>query len=494
MSPTRFRHISLVVCAAWFVFIYPLLNFFAWEILPETARSNSGDFGQYYSGAIALQEGLADTLYPDPDPEIYDRPPDFRPRLTTPLFDQKQDDDRAGNWAYYPQVASPSASKVSDRLVKKAPQIQGEYRFIYPPPLVILLAPLGLFEYDFALRAVWFPLMCFSLFGISWFSAKICRALYGRESYVEGVSILLPMIPTLLASELGTSLCVGNVTPLLGLFITLVAYAFLSNRQIALGLGIIPLILFKGMGVLWCPLLLIGKIKWKALFLMAFLTILLNGLTIYLGGTGLYRVFFSEMLPKASLPLGIGAPGIMMDFLGVEFGSLWLILRGILALGVYFYCWKALRNGHGQGLVSLNGLIALIASFNLLNNIVWPHYVTCYLVLPFSAWIIREVSLLQGRSRLLLVSVLLSFVICWFDAVAVTKGSMLVGFLEQARLYSSSIDTVRKVISGLSFYVISNAVNCTFLFLAIQRLRLLGCRVSVDAVSITPKRDLPVSA
>lgn len=473
MSPATTRRIALVLSALIFLVVHPLLNAFARDRLPHFIRSNGSDFSQYYSAALAVKEGLPDNLYPQPDPRIYSKPPSFRPFFITPFFDPDADDSRSGKWAYYPQVARPEASRVSERLNQRCPRLQDSWRFVSPPPLALVLSPLALFEFETACRLIWFPLMCASLFGISWFSAKICRHLYGRESHVEALAALLPVIPALLGSSQATNLSIGNASPLLGFLITLAGHAFLTNKQVLLGLCIIPLVLFKGIGISWCPLLLIGGIKWRTLGVMAALTLLLNALTLYFGGTCVYETFFSEILPKAHIPVGTGISGILMTLLGIDAGSLMSLIHMGCLVSIYLLHDKGLRRGNDSGLLSISAVIASIALFYLLNPVVWPNYLSLYLFLPFSAWIIHEVSMRRGGYRIPMLLLLSSIVLCWMDSLFVIRTSLLVEFLEHRNLYPAQLDILRKFLSALALYAIPNAICLTVLALAAKRL--LSC-------------------
>ena len=312
--------------------------------------------------------------------------------------------------------------------------------------------------------------MCASLFGISFYSSQICRILFAKPTYIESISALLPIIPTWLASGVSTALYIGNVSPLIGFLVTLVAYGFLTNKQFLIGLGIIPLILFKGIGLTWCPLLFMGGMKKKAIFLMMVLTLSLNAMTIYLGGPGLYQTFFRDILPKASIPLGIGIPGMLMRILGVDAGVIPTIIKLGLLSTIYYYHHRACEKRFDRRLITLTTIIATMAVFNLLNPVVWPHYFTCYLILPFSPWIIREILISKGRTKGALTVIMLTTVLGWFDSLFLVKESLLVGTLSRLNLYSPMVDLVRKILSMASFYVIPNSVTLLILILTIRRL------------------------
>lgn len=473
MTPESSRRLALGLSAIVFLVIYPLLNGLAWRSLPTFASSKGGgDFSQYYSAALAAKVGIREHLYPIPNQDLYSRPPTFRPVVASFLFDRSADESRSGRWAFYPQIASPEASDVSLALSSNHPALQYNFHYISPPPLAWLLFPLAFFEYETAKNWIWFSMMSASLFGISFYSAQIARLIYRRPTYVETLAALLPLVPVLLCSPQGTTLAAGNVSPLLGFLITFAAYSFVTNRQILLGFSVIPLILFKGFGVIWCPLFLIGGIRWRVILTMLLLTVFLNSLTLYHGGISIYETFFQEILPRGSIPLpySVGIRGILMNLLGVDAGLLFSFIGAVLLLALYGYYYRALRGGHNPEHASLAVLIGSLAVFNLFNTIVWPNYITLFLVLPFSAWITFEISLRRGLPRILMTLIFLSIGLTWMDSVFVGSESLLVGWLESKNLYSHELVLLRKSLNLLSLYVIPNAISATVLVIALRRL------------------------
>ena len=320
---------------------------------------------------------------------------------------------------------------------------------------------------------VWFPLMCASFFGMAYFSSRICRALCINVTYLEGWVALLPIVPTILASNMSTALSMGNVSPFLGFLISWVTYAWLSNRQVSISFGIIPLILFKGIGLSWCPLLLLKPIKWRTLGGMALLTALLNGITLYCGGIEVYRTFFVDILPKANIALGIGLQGLLLKFLGLEFSLGSSILQVVLISILYWGFWRQYQsNTPSHRPVAIVATMAgTLAVFCLCNKIVWPHhYYSSYLMLPFSGWILWEGCQAGRIWQKLIFGMFALSLLFWLDSIFLLKDSWFMECLKDHGFYNARIGQARSAVNGLIVFLLPALEFAFLLALAYRRL------------------------
>ena len=472
----------------WLVVIYPFLNSFSRNHLPPGGASvDGGDFSQYYSGALSVRIWKPETLYPVPHRDVYDSPPEFEPIIPNPWFDSSSNGGITGNWAHYPQISHPTASQVSPALLEYYPKLQWDSHYIYPPPLAFLLFPLSIFDYDTACH-LWFFILSASLFGTGLLASRICATLVGHGSWLEGVSILVPTMPTLLFSENATALVLGNVSPLLGFLIAACAYGFLINRQMAIAFSTIPLLLFKGIGLAWCPMLLIGTRKWRTIWAMALLTAILNGLTLWFGGIEIYLTFFNEILPKASLPTGSGLAGLFLALTGINAEPVLRISTLILVVWILILYHRAITAGTAQGIASLPSVIAMIAVFNLMNPVVWPHYFTSYLILPFFPWIFLEIRKLQGKLRVGALVLFLSTALCWLDTALLSIDSWAVAFLTERDLYTDWMRQIRRAFSALAVCGVPLMLTSLILIMSICSLM----RMIREARGVTARKTSPV--
>lgn len=471
ISPLKFNHWALIISLSWLVLIYPALHWLCRDKLPESYRLGGSDFGQYYSGALVARHGLWDQLYPIPKNIVYEKNIDFQPEFKIPFL-RSDTQNIKENWSYYGSVASPANSDISQSITNFCPRLQNDWRYIYPPPLAVLLWPLGFFDYKTASN-IWFMFMTTSLFGIGYFASLIYRELTHKITHLEGCIMLSPVIVTMLASNASTALNPGNSTPLLGFFISLVSYAWITNRQVAIAFGMIPLLLFKGIGLSWCPLLLIKPIKWKTIITLSLLTLIINGITVSYGGLLPYKTFFSEIIPKANVPLGYGLQWRLLYMFGLDtkwfFTTLSLLLFAIIYWGYLrrFLLRDTPPHSNELTIASISGLMSI---FFLCNPVVWPHYYMTYIFLPFSGWILWERTQARGLRKRLIDCVISVSIIFWMDELFLTKASFIVRLLKRLGLYNNILEQMRGAFCFFTYHVAPTFIAVFLIFLTIRRL------------------------
>jgi len=394
-----------------------------WDQSPRSLHVGGVDFWQYYTGGLVAHYRLWKDLYPTPNKEVYDKVPDFKPQIPTGFFDSRLQEARQGKWAFYPPVGYPYSSTVKPELFNLCPQLRHTWHYIYPPPTALLLWPLGFFDHETASH-IWFAIICGSFFGTGCLASRIFRVLIGKPTYAEGWIMLLPIIPTLLGSGM-TAVETGNVSPLLGFLITTVVYSWISNQQIIAGIGIIPLVLFKGIGLGWCPLFIIKPIKWKTIVTLALLTLFINAVAFYYGGTDSYRTYFIEILPRSSIPLGYGLQGRLLHFLGIELKIDFFIANILLSIVIYWAYWvrRDSVNFNRNKSVTIAAIAGILAIFCICNPVIWPTYYTNYLLLPFAGWVLWEGFQAKMASRAWIFTIFSLSALSWLDSA--TRSTMM---------------------------------------------------------------------
>lgn len=391
LSPRCFAHTMLALSALWFLGIYPGMNLLCPEHLPKVMVSdpNFGDYGQYYAGAVVAKNGMWSSLYPTPNKEVYERAPDFQPFFKTSLFNEK---DRS--YCFYPHFYL-EASDYTPELLAKCPRLRDLCKYMYPPPLALLLQPLAYIDFEIGAR-IWTVAIIASLFGVSFFSSRIFRLLTQRVSYAEGLIIGAVMLYSYRGQ---TSIPPGNVTPILSLLETIAVFAVLKNQQVRLALSMVVLVLFKGIGLTWCPFLLLGRVRWKTILALGIIAAIANGFLIGIAGFGLYRQYFCDVLPRIHVPVGQGLVALVFTAFGYYPSKIYLVLNLAGLAALYLGYWKSAR---GKSLSEAAPyLVAAIAGamalFCLLNFTVWNAYYPCYLYFPFLGWLLWERTQAVGR-------------------------------------------------------------------------------------------------
>ena len=269
-----------------------------------------------------------------------------------------------------------------------------------------------------------------SFFGISYFSSKIFQLLNEKETYTGGVIALLPVYFSVSSSL--SMIQFENCSPLLGFLIAIFTYGWMRNWQITQGSALILLLLFKGIGVTFCPIILMHR-KWKLIATLGFMTVLLNAIVLYCGGINPYIEYFKEIVPKAYIPISAGIPGLLFNWFGVFPKYLYLGLN-LVSLGfLYFGFWRARQNksvDSNQLVATVTvGLMSLFCSFNVL---VWSNYITNYVWLPLAGWILWEARQNVGLYRNLIWGVFLLhvFFVCDYTHAFMTLIGLERGFFQ----------------------------------------------------------------
>jgi hypothetical protein len=438
------------------------------------------DFCQYYAGGIVVRDGLWQALYPIPKPGFYDGTPDFHPLWESRWFRKEK---MRGTACYYPAINIQSAATLSPELLERCPELRGDgCYYAYPPPLALLLRPLASFSFEVAAHAVWPYLSMAALWGMGICAASIHRLLKGRPGYTEGAILLTVAIYSISGYP---QIQVGNVTPILGFGISLVAWAWLREKQILAGTAMIPLILFKGIGVTWCPLLLLGRIQWKTLLTLTFWTLLLNGVVIAMGGIGVYHTYFREVLPHLTVPAGTGLASMIFR----DFGVFNVALYQGMSLGLcgllYYGYWRSSRGGAGllqRQAAAAAAMAGCMAVYLLLNFSIWGTYYPNYLFFPFLGWLLWERQLAAGAWRAVVTVGIVGFFL------AILTGKNVTGKLSAWIWHGPAGLQMENFVGSLLFSL------CTMLVLLVAYRRLLLTPpLNLDS-AVTPPGETSVSA
>jgi hypothetical protein len=402
MEPSRLCRACLGVAAAWMLLGWPAMLLWCPQVLPYEMKPSAQqyDFPQYYAGAVVARDGIWDALYPVPKASVYQVPSSFEPQFRTFLFRPPPPASR--DPVYYPDIKmGPLNSDVSPRLVSVFPQSAEALRYIYPPPLALLLRPLASLRFEEAGRYVWPILSAWSLFLGLYFAARTMRYLCGGATYGEALVVVAWIVFTIRGRM---HLYDGNVSPILTGLICLSIYGLVRGKPIWFCLAFVPLVLFKSLGIPWLGLLLLERRYWRHLLLLAAIVLLVNGVTVAIEGLRVYAVFLA-LLPKIAVPGGVGIAGTLLHWFGFHAQHLFTLANVACVVLLYYGFWKRLKRTRPQGesadyRFSVLALLAgTMAAYCLFNFNIWIPYCPSYLFYPFLGWMLLEARLAGGGWR-----------------------------------------------------------------------------------------------
>jgi hypothetical protein len=321
------------------------------------------DFGQYYMGGLLARTGEWSSLYPIPRPGSPDHPG-------------------------YPSASTLPAKY--EQLVHEA-GVDDDTRFVLPPPVALVCAPLSLFGYKTA-NAIWVLLMSLCVWLVALQAAHIYRELYRRPSRIPGLLVLVIAGSPLCRHTVRT----GNITPLVGLCVGAATIGLLGKRPIRSSLGLVLGALGKFVTIVFVPLYVLSR-NWRVLILSSVLLLAVNLTTIAVGGIEPYVTFGTRIVPTlnrpSARPYNVSAQGFLTQYYGrgqipafatavVRAAELVLFLLGATGL---------LRNFDtlpGDPDKLLAAALAMVGGFLLISPQSWSHYLV-YL-LPFWGYLIWD--------------------------------------------------------------------------------------------------------
>jgi hypothetical protein len=349
-------------------------------------RFSGGDFGQYFMGGVVANERIWDDLYPID--------------LAT--------------------VPSPDKASIAPRLAD-ALRCRGadvSWKYIYPPPLAVFLAPLDWISFPMA-RMVFSGI----LFGsFVWFIF-----LFRRECDDWNIP---PMLSNLLVVAIGTgipiceSVMLANATPFVMLSSLLILRSIRRNRIAGSVLAFALAGLFKGISVAWVPILFLGK-RWRILAAGVLVGCFVLSLPHLMGAPiGLWSTFLFDIIPESRKTywIGDGNLGLPSLIAWISGGRLSATVERLLAIAqfllwgtVYGLAWRMSRTGKAYA----EGLAIFLATlvFQLFSPLCWPHYacnIVGFLPLCLSLSGVRSSHRLCRRQWISLAVIAIAFLLVWY--------------------------------------------------------------------------------
>lgn len=373
-KPIAFSCVA-VTSFIWLAAVVPFLSLYHDGVQPFFSPVNKGsqDFAQYYMGGAVVLEGAADAMYPDAKPDI-----------------------RAN--VGWPENSVPKPEYAAIALERG---VEDSFRYMLPPPTALLLTPLALLPYPLA-RGIWVVLLGASCWGVCLLSYRMSRRVGGSRFtglLWWGVWSFSPLMLKAIRT--------ANSTPFVALGLGVAAWGLFYKRTSAAVSGCVVSGLLKGTSLIFLPFILLMN-RWRVIVGGLVAAIVLNLITIWIAGVGVYQEFFSEIYPTTRILDPYSGNQSVFGFLYRSFGegvfNTSLVggvkVAGRLLMGVLILrLWKTRALWACDYSRFSSAVLGLLGVYLIFSAYCWDHYILLYL----SFW-----TVLWNCSRNRLVRVVLS--------------------------------------------------------------------------------------
>ena len=339
-----------------------------WGLLREPGFE---DFGQYYMGGVIACEGAWEALYPMPLPGA----------------------TKNAGWR------DGSTMKPAYGALARSRGVGDVNRFVLPPPMAIVFAPLALLPWREA-AWVWAALMILCGWGVAVLAGRLYEIAAGNPSRVAGALCLLVATSPLMRRAIGTS----QISPLVALCAGAGILALWRRRDLCASAAIVAGGLAKVATIALLPLAaLLGRIRLLAT--VAILTAAVVIVSLLATGLDPFLEFAGEIAPtlrhSSAWRGNQSIAGFMLRVTGEtalpEAAATALSLSRILLFGAVFtLIWRARRVIASSAPSLMAAAAALLLSLLILSPIFWEHYFV-YLC-PLWGWLAWEASLSWRRA------------------------------------------------------------------------------------------------
>ena len=328
-----------------------------------SADSRLSDFRQYYMGALMAREGEWESLYPIPNPEAT---------------------DNAG-WSH--------ASRMRPTYARLAAEsgIGDVNRFIQPPPMALLLAPLAWLPYPQA-HVVWLLLMTLAALGVSLAASRFYYVAGGERPWIAAALVFGVACSPLMVRTLRTS----QITPAVAFCIGTALFGLHARNDLKTAVTVSLGALAKYVTLVLLPLAVVAR-RYRLLAWIAALSAAIVLVTWAVTGSGPFEVFLYEIAPTFSHSSpwqgNQGISGSVLRFTGresldtMETATVRLVGVAILAFLFVVIFRRSKLSIHNATWLPPSAC-SLVAWFLIFSPISWDHY-HLYLC-PFWGWLVRE--------------------------------------------------------------------------------------------------------
>ena len=372
---TEFNRGCAAIALLWLLIITPV----SLRLWP----TGEGDFPQFYMGGVMARLQAWDSLYPIPNPGSH---------------------NNAGmetDSAMRPRYAAEAEKRgVGDRL-----------RFIQPPPVALLLMPLGYLSYHRAFE-LWTLMLVVCAWGVAFLAGKIHEVLQGKETRASGLLLLFVASSPLMLH----AIWIANMTIPVALLIGIAILQLVRRSNASSALAIILGILTKYVTIALLPLAFIMR-RWSVLLWSAVFSAMIGAVSLGVMKWEPFKTYQREIAPTLTRNHDITTNQSITAFLlrathrevlprGIQFAVLGV--EGIALLALLWLLLKQPASAWEQPANVFTAAMALLTFLLVISPVFWEHY-PVYLC-PLWGWLLWEARQSRGMAIGAILAVALTYI------------------------------------------------------------------------------------
>ena len=344
-------------------------------VLSLIIRPKKADFGQFYMGGLLASRGHWDGLYPIPIEGAHGNAGFREGSKRHPVYERLSDEAGVGD----------------------------ANRFIQPPPMALLLAPLSLWDYETA-HWVWTAILILCGWTIAWMAGHYYAMASGRPSWVCGALMLMVAGSPLVYRSIREA----QVSPMVAVAIGLATMAWFNGQQtkppkdqtatttILAAASILVGSLLKYAPAVLVLLALITR-RGRLLLWLTVLGLATLLVSLLVMGAGPYRVFAGDIAPTLVRSFPFRGNQSLTGFilrvtdrtvLSADVATALKTVSVIILATIVILLIRARRAVSSHAAHAMAAAAALLVWMLLFSPICWEHYFT-YLC-PFWGWLLWE--------------------------------------------------------------------------------------------------------
>lgn len=382
LGTIQFNRACAILAALWLMAATPV----SLRLWP----SGEGDFPQFYMGGVMARLHAWDSLYPIPSPGSH---------------------NNAGmetDSAMRPRYAAEAEKRgVGDRL-----------RFIQPPPVTLLLMPMGYLNYHRAFE-LWTLMLVICAWGVAWLAGKFHEILHGTLTKASGLLMLFVACSPLMLH----AICVANMTVPVALLTGIAILQLVRRKDPSAALAIVLGIVTKYVTIALLPLAFVMR-RWNLLIESLLFASLLGIGTLAVMKAEPFEIYQHEIAPTLTRAHDITTNQSITAFLlrathrEVLPKSIQLAVLGVEGITLICLLWLLLRQSPERWKQPANvfaAAMALLTFLLIFSPIFWEHY-PVYLC-PLWGWLLWEARHSRGMAIGALLAVGLTYIpfTAWLD-------------------------------------------------------------------------------